>query len=86
MRILDAQKHEIAEKVYSKLIYFYNNKIPVHFVVAQGYFQNGTIIDLNEEKFSLVIKEFKDGAMPHLLEDINPDSIVEYNNPNKEKQ
>lgn len=67
-------------RVYRKLAYYYGNKIPVHFKIKTGEFRNGIILDLNEEKLTLVLKEFVLGEMPFLLEDINAETITKYNN------
>ncbi len=69
-------------KVYRKLLYFKKNNLPIHFVLYTGGWKNGKITDLNEEKLTLVLKEFVEGMLPFLLEDIIPESIKEY----KEKE
>ena len=60
---------------YRKLLYFYSNELWVHFKDLNGIFYNGPILDLNEDKLTLVIKERVRGELPILLEDIDSDSI-----------
>ena len=71
-------KDKIAYDSYRKLIYFFKNEIKVHFKDFDEIFYNGIIIDLNEEKFTMVLAEDIKGTMPILLEFVNPDSIREY--------
>ena len=67
---------ELGINVYRKLLWFYEKKIPIHFCLLERYgWKNGDIIDLNEEKLTLVLKEFKEGELPFLLEEINIDTI-----------
>lgn len=69
-------KNEIGEKVYRKLLWFYKEKIPIHFCLLNKYgWKNGEIIDLDKRKLTLVLKEFKEGNLPFLLEEINIDTI-----------
>ena len=71
--------NEYGLRVYRKLLYFFSNNIAVHFTAYEyGQFYNGTIIDLNEKALTLVLKEFKFGEIPFLLEDINDESIAAY--------
>ena len=69
---------KIAVITYRKLHYFFENKIKVHFKDLDEIFYNGIIIDLNEEKLTMVLAENQMGTMPILLECVNPDSIREY--------
>ena len=69
---------KIANDSYRKLIYFYENKIRIHFKDFDNIFYNGLIVDLNENKKIMVLSENVKGTMPILLEFINPDSIREY--------
>ena len=71
-------KIKIAQDSYRKLHYFFENKIKVHFKDFDEIFYNGIIIDLNEEKLTMVLAENQMGTMPILLECVNPDSIREY--------
>lgn len=72
-------ENEYGNRVYRKLLYFFNNQLAIHFTINNiGDFYNGIILDLNEKKLTLVLKEFKFGEMPFLLEDINEDSIVKF--------
>jgi len=66
------------QRVYRRLLYFYENKIPVHFKLEDNNWRNGIILDLSEEKLTLVLKEFLMGEIPFLLEDINEDSIFKF--------
>lgn len=71
-------KEKIAEESYRKLVYFFENKIKVHFKDFDEIFYNGLIIDLNEDKKIMVLDERMKGMMPILLEFINPDSIRKF--------
>jgi len=71
-------KNERGLTVYRKLLYFYENKLKVHFKDFNEIFYNGEIIDISEEKLTLVLKERVMGTLPFLLEQINPDSIYEF--------
>jgi len=71
-------KNETANENYRKFIYFFENKIKVHFKDFDDIFYNGLIIDLDEKKLIMVIMERIRGTMPILLEFVNPDSIVEF--------
>ncbi len=70
--------NEQGTRVYRKLIYFFENEIPIHFTLLNGGWKNGKIKELNEEKLTLVLTEFVEGELPFLLEDIDTDSIVEF--------
>ncbi len=74
--------NELGKQVYRKLSYFFENKIPVHFTLHSGGWKNGLILDLNEEKLTLVLEEFVEGELPFLLENIILNSIVKF----KEKE
>jgi len=71
-------KDEIGLEVYRKLLYFFENNLMIHFKDFNEIFYNGSILDLNEDKLTLVLKERVQGTVPLLLEKINPDSIVEF--------
>lgn len=71
-------KNEIGQINYRKLLYYFENKIPVHFKDLNKIFYNGLILDLNEEKLTLVLKERTRGEIPILLEDIDPNSITKF--------
>lgn len=58
-------------QVYRKLLYYFEKQIPIHFCLVRGGWKNGEIIDLNEDKLTLVLKEFKEGVLPFLLEEID---------------
>ena len=74
--------NEKGQMVYRKLIYFFENKLKVHFTDLDKIFYNGIILDLNEPKLTLVLNERIRGTIPILLECINPNSIEEF----KEKE
>ena len=76
---------ELGKKVYRKLIYFYEKKIPIHFSLFSGGWKNGDIIDLNEDTLTLVLKEFVEGELPFLLENIDLNSIVKFKEKEKEE-
>lgn len=69
-------KNEVAQENYRKLIYFFENKIKVHFKDLDEIFYNGEIIELNDEKLTMILRERIRGTMPILLEFVKPDSIV----------
>jgi len=70
-------KNEVGEMNYRKLIYFFENKIQIHFNDLDHIFYNGLIIDLSEDKLTMVLKERVKGTIPILLENIIPHSIKE---------
>ena len=70
--------NEKGKQVYRKLIYFFEKKIPIHFSLDSGGWKNGEILDLNEKKLTLVLKEFVEGDLPFLLENIILDSIKRF--------
>ena len=70
--------NEIGDINYRKLIYFYENKISVHFKDADDIFYNGLILNLNREKYILILNERVKGNLPIALEDIKSDSIREF--------
>ncbi|MHA1873350.1 MAG: hypothetical protein ACTSVB_04480 [Candidatus Heimdallarchaeaceae archaeon] len=72
------KENDKALRVYRKLIYFFENKIPVHFKLENGDFRNGLILDLNFEKLTLILKENVMGELPILLEDIDENSIFKF--------
>jgi len=71
-------ENEIGQNNYRKLIYFFENKIKVHFKDLDETWYNGLILDLSEIKLTLVIKEDVRGEIPVLLEDIKPSSISKF--------
>ena len=77
----DKVKKEIGKDVYRKLLWFFEKKIPVHFCLMNRYgWKNGEIIDLDKNKLTLVLKEFKEGELPFLLEEINLNTIKPFKN------
>jgi len=72
------EKNEIGQKNFRKLNYFFENKIKVHFKDLDEIFYNGLILDLNENKLTMVLQERIRGSIPILLEFIKEDSIEEF--------
>ena len=71
--------NEAGQRIYRKLLYYYENNLPVHFKLEKNDdFRNGIILDLSEAKLTLVLKEFVMGTIPLLLEEIKEDSIQEF--------
>ena len=71
--------NEKGQRVYRKLLYYYKNNLPVHFKLEKNdAFRNGIILDLSEEKLTLVLKEFVMGTIPLLLEEIKENSIQKF--------
>jgi len=71
-------KEKIAKDSFRNLIYFFENKIKIHFKDFDEIFYNGYIVDLNEDKLTMVFTEDVKGTMPILLECVNPDSIRKF--------
>lgn len=71
-------KNEIGERNYRKLLYYFKNSLVVHFTDFDKIFYNGFILDLNEEKLTMVLRERIKGEIPILLECINTDSITKF--------
>ncbi len=71
-------ENELGKQVFRKLIYFQENKLPIHFSLISGGWKNGKIISLNEDKLTLVLNEFVEGELPFLLENIDVNSIVKF--------
>lgn len=71
-------KDKIAREVYRKLIYFSDNNIKIHFKDFDEIWYNGLIIDLSKEKLTMVLAEDVRGTIPFVLEAVNPDSIVKF--------
>ena len=70
--------NEIGERNYRKLLYYFENKIIVHFTDLDEIFYNGLILDLSEGKLTMVLRERVKGSIPILLECINTDSICKF--------
>lgn len=66
------------DDTYRKLVYFFENKIKIHFKDFDDIFYNGLILDLNQRKQTMVIQERIKGTMPILLEFVKPNSIREF--------
>ena len=70
---------KLGEHVYRILVSYKDFNIPVHFKFVNSIeFQNGEVLDLSFEKLTLVLKEFKQGIKPILLEEIDPKTIKPY--------
>ena len=65
-------------QAYRKLAYFFENEIPIHFCLVKGGWKNGLIIDLSDDNETMVLKEFVEGPLPFLLEEIDVDTIKAY--------
>lgn len=74
----DMTNDKISNDSYRKLLYFFENQIKIHFKDFNDIFYNGYIIDLNEDKKTMVFNERVKGTMPILLEFVNPDSIRKF--------
>ncbi len=70
--------NDIGNINYRKLLYFFENKIKIHFKDLDNIFYNGLILDLSEKKLTLVLQERVRGNIPILLEQIKTDSIEEF--------
>ncbi len=68
-------KNELGTQSFRKLNYYFENKIMVHFKLYSGGWKNGTILDLNENKLTLVLNERIEGELPFLCEDVITESI-----------
>ena len=68
--------NEKGERIYRKLLYYFENQTPVHINSIFG-FRNGLIFDLSKIKLVVMIKDKKETS-PILLEDIYEDSIDEF--------
>ncbi len=71
---------------YRRLLYYKEKHIAVHFDLDNKHeWCNGTILDLDENKLTLVLNEFKKGKYPILLENIKEESIEPYISKGDEK-
>ncbi len=70
--------NEIGQTNFRRLSYFAENKIKVHFKDLDNIFYNGLIVDLNEDKLTMVFVERVRGTIPILLECVKSDSIQEF--------
>ncbi len=70
--------NEIGDINYRKLVYFYENKILIHFKDMNNIFYNGLILNLDREKHIMLIEERVRGNLPIILEEIKSDSICEF--------
>lgn len=53
---------ELNEITKKKVEYFYNNKIPVHIIKKNGFFNNGIILQFQSDL--IILDDEKNGAMP----------------------
>ena len=70
--------NETGKMNYRNLLYYFENKIKIHFKDLDNIFYNGLIIDLNEDKLTMVFHERVRGEIPFLLENINTNSIAKF--------
>lgn len=75
-------RNETGDKVYRKLLYYLENQCLVHFRLAAGGYKNGKVVDLNQNKLTLVLQEYSlelnnlvDKYIPFLCEEIEASSI-----------
>ena len=74
--------NELGKNVFRKLSWYYSQKLPVHFCLLDKFgWKNGDILDLDEDKLTMVLKEFKEGDIPFLLEEISIDTIKRFTKP-----
>ena len=71
-------RNDLGERNYRILLYYFENKIKIHFKDLDEIFYNGLILDLNEKKLTLVLQERMKGEIPFLLENIKEDSISKF--------
>ena len=74
----NSMTNEYDDRIYRKLLYFYENQLVIHFKLISGEFRNGIIRNLNREEAVMNINEFKIGDISVLFEDINENSIEKY--------
>lgn len=67
------------KQVLIQLKHYFNRGCPIHFSMISGEWRNAIIRSINEDKGSVTIKEFVLGNQEYLYEEINPNSIEEYN-------
>ena len=70
--------NELGARVYRKLLYYFENKIPIHFSLIDNGWKNGTIVELKKGDWILILDELKEGRLSFLLEDIEINSISSY--------
>lgn len=78
MNLEEMESNERGEINYRKLFYYYSNQVFVHFKDKDDIFYNGLILELNEEKLIMVLRERIKGVIPFILEDIQTESIAPY--------
>jgi hypothetical protein len=70
--------------VYKKLLFYYEKSIPVHFSMIQGGWVNGLILELDEEYKMVILKEFLNGKMSFLCNEIKLHTISAYGSNKKD--
>ena len=74
--------NSLNRRIYLKLQYFYDRKLPVHFCLINGPgWKNGIIKQLDEKDFTLILDEIREGELHFLLEELSINSIQPYRNP-----
>lgn len=74
--------NNLNDRIYRKLLYFYERKIPVHFCLINGPgWKNGIITELDKEEYTLIMEELHEGELNFLLEEISMNSIQPYKKP-----
>jgi len=63
---------------YRKFLYFFENKIAVHFKDLDNIFYNGLILALKKDESTMIIQERVRGVIPILLECVKINSIAEF--------
>lgn len=70
---------KLIKSVLVQLKHFYNRSCAIHFNTTWGDWRNAIIREINEKEETVVLKEFVLGNIEVKFEDINPNSIEEYN-------
>jgi len=70
--------NEIGDINYRSLVYFYENKIKIHFKDMENIFYNGLILSLDKKTNTIILKERVKGIIPITLEKIKSDSICKF--------
>ena len=80
--MIKEKENETGKKVFRKLSWFYKQELPIHFCLLDKFgWKNGEIVELDEEKLTFVLKEFKEGKLPFLCEEINISTIKQFKRP-----
>lgn len=78
---MNEQEKENNDRIYRKLLYFYEKKIPVHFCLHSPGWKNGVIKELNKKEQTMILNEMREGELNFLLEEININTIQPYKTP-----